>query len=106
MSLEKPKYVKVTTIYAANEIADEYSLRTPIVYTHTDEKGQVNTDVEYLMSLREPNKYDDIEKYMRIPITSEEQTLPEGWEVIHHTSKELVIVKRGTDVDSVEEETE
>jgi len=98
---ELPKYIKVASLEKANELSEEYSLRTPIVYTYQrmveGVVGGVQTDVEYLMSLREESKYDNIEKHKKVQITFDEQPIPEGWEVIHHTSKELILVKRGED---------
>jgi len=103
-----PKYIKVTSLKDANEKSELYSLREPIVYTYQrmieGVVGGIQTDVEYLMSLREEGKYDNIEKYKRFPITDEEQTLPEGWTVIHHTSKELVGVKKQTSTHVLVEE--
>jgi len=92
---EKPKYIKVTTLQRANELSDDYTLRETVIYSYSDDmSGRIKTDVEYLLSLREESKYDDIEKYRSFPITGEEQTLPEGWQVIHHTSKELIGVTK------------
>jgi len=94
--LEKPKYVKVSNLVEANKLVEEgYSLRCPIVYTyHSSTTGRIETDVEYLMSLREDGKYDNVEKFRKVPITAEEQGVPDGWEIIHHTSKEMILVKR------------
>lgn len=47
-----------------------------------------------VLSQRSDGKYDDIKAFKSIPITSEEQVMPEGWEVIHHTSKEFIVVNR------------
>ena len=92
---EKPKYIKVTTLQRANELSDDYTLRETVIYSYSDDmSGRIKTDVEYLLSLREESKYDDIEKYRSFPITGEEQTLPEGWQVIHHTSKELIAITK------------
>lgn len=95
MSDVKPKYIKVTSLKEANALSEDYTLREAIVYTYADDfSGRIKTDVEYLMSLREENKYDNIEKYRSFLITGEEQTLPEGWQIIHHTSKELIGVTK------------
>lgn len=96
MSSELPKYIKVKSLKEVNENAELYSLREPIVYQYSIDggNGAFSTDVEYLMSLREENKYDNIDKYRSFPITSEEQTMPDGWQVLHHTSKELIGVTK------------
>jgi len=102
---EHPKYIKVSSLKDANELSDLYTLREAIVYTYTPDNspGYTVTDVEYLMSLREDSKYDNIEKYRSFPITGEEQTLPDGWIIIHHTSKELIgVTKKQGDVDGAE----
>ena len=68
-----------------NLFSDDYGLREICI----------NDDWFYAsMSLREDNKYDNIEKYKKLEITYEEQTIPAGWQVIHHTSKELIVVKK------------
>jgi len=92
---EKPKYIRVFNLEKANEKYDEgYRVHTPIVtITQEDVSARVVSDISYLMSLSEPTKYDDIEKYKKLPITEQEGTVPENWRVIHHTSKELIVVK-------------
>ena len=91
MSEEKPlKYIIVDRIDLANDLVEKgYKLHTAIHRGSAD--GVIW--ISYIMSLSEPSKYDDIEKYMKIPIEYEEQVIPEGWRVLHHTSKELIIVK-------------
>lgn len=99
MSDVKPKYIKVKSLKEANDNAELYSLREPIVYTYQREingkVGGIQTDVEYLMSLREESKYDNAEKFKKVDITYEEQDVPSGWEMIHHTSKEVILLKKG-----------
>lgn len=94
---EYPKYIKVKNLKEANEKADLYSLREPIVYQYSIDgvNGAFGTDVEYLMSLREETKYDNVEKFKKVEITTEEQEVPPGWGMIHHTSKEVVLVYKG-----------
>jgi len=68
-----------------NEVSETYSLRE----TFKDANTFYAT-----LGLRESSKYDDIDKYRSFPITGEEQTLPDGWLIIHHTSKELIGVTK------------
>ena len=89
----------MSSLQKANELSEEYSLRTPIVYTYQrmvdGVVGGIQTDVEYLMGLREESKYDNVERFVKVPILEEEQEVPYGWSMIHHTSKEVVLVKKG-----------
>ena len=92
---EREKYLWVESLQEANELAEEYSIKDVVVQHYTyPGNGAITSEVSFIMSRREAGKYDDIEKYRKVPITEEEQTVPEGWEVIHHTSKELILVKR------------
>jgi len=96
--LEHPKYIKVASLQDANEKAELYSLRESIVYTYAeDQTGRIKTDVEYLMSLREESKYDNVEKFKKVDLAYEEQEVSEGWIMIHHTSKEVVLVKKNVE---------
>lgn len=94
---EKPKYIKVTSLQKANEMSEEYSLREPIVYQHTKDgaPGHIFTDVEYLMSLREDAKYENVEAFKRMPITDDWTLVPDGVQIIHHTSKEMIVTRKG-----------
>lgn len=91
MSEDKPlKYIGVNDIQLANALVENgYKLHSAV--PRSDRDG--NQWITYIMSLSDPSKYDDIDRFKKIPIESEEQTIPEGWRVIHHTSKELIIVK-------------
>ena len=101
MSEENPrKYVTVSaeSTMDANEFHEEYvsngyRLHTQNVVSNTVD-GVPYKEIILTYSLQEDSKYDDIEKYMKVNITDEEQTIPEGWSVIHHTSKELILVKK------------
>lgn len=91
----KPKYIRVFDLEKANLKYEEgYKIHSPIVTEYRIGDGNPQTQISYLMGLSEPSKYDDIEKYRRFPITEQEQTLPKGWCVLHHTSKELIGVKK------------
>ena len=93
---EKPKYIKVTTLQRANELSDDYTLRETVIYSYSDDmSGRIKTDVEYLLSLREESKYDNVEAFKRMPITDDWTDVPEGVEIIHHTSKEMIVTKKG-----------
>ena len=85
------KYQTVYDIDEANKLVElGYKL-------HTFFAAPVEHDMVqecYVMSLQDQSKYDDIDKYRSFPITGEEQTLPEGWTIIHHTSKELIGVTK------------
>lgn len=70
---------------AINEVADEYYL------AHLIEKQDILVAV---LSQRSEGKYDDITSFKKAPILEQEQTVPDGWEIIHHTSKEMILVKR------------
>jgi len=101
MSEENPrKYVTVIadSVSDANEYHLEYTekgyrLHTQNAVSYTVD-GVPYREIILTYSLQEDSKYDDIEKYMKVNITDEEQTIPEGWQVIHHTSKELILVKK------------
>ena len=90
---DKPKYLiigasdSVELQERVNQVSDDYSLR---------ETFFGNGWYYASMGLRVEGKYDDIEKYRLFPITQQEQTLPDGWQIIHHTSKELVGVTKNT----------
>lgn len=70
---------------AINEYADEYYL------AHLIEKQDILVAV---LSQRSEGKYDDITSFKKAPILEQEQAVPEDWEIIHHTSKEMILVKR------------
>ena len=70
---------------AINEVADEYYL------AHLIEKQDILVAV---LSQRSEGKYDDITSFKKAPILEQEQTVPDGWDIIHHTSKEMILVKR------------
>ena len=90
------KYRQVDNIPRVNELYEE-GYRVHSVTPQISEYGHTNGHI-YLMSLQEPNKYDNIDKYKSFQITREEQTLPEGWTILHHTSKELIgVTKHGED---------
>jgi len=89
------KYLWVTTLEEANRLAEEYSIKEVVVKYIGGVGNYYYPETHYLLSRRETGKYDDIERFKRVPISEEEQTVPEGWGVLHHTSKELILVKRG-----------
>ena len=70
---------------AINEVADEYYL------AHLIEKQDILVAV---LSQRSEGKYDDITSFKKAPILEQEQPVPDGWDIIHHTSKEMILVKR------------
>ena len=90
------KYRQVYDISRVNELYEEgYRLHTVATETfQEDNTARMITRPFYLMSLQEPNKYENIDKYKSFQITREEQTLPEGWQILHHTSKELIGVTK------------
>ena len=47
-----------------------------------------------LMSYVDPSKYADIEAFCKVPINDRWQTVQEGVDIIHHTSKEFILVRR------------
>ena len=90
-----PKYIKVTSLQDANEKSHLYSLREPIVYTYQDDfSGQVKTDVEYLLSLREPSKYEDITNLIDVEPSQVDEYLAKGYTVTDSWSKFIRMVKK------------
>ena len=90
-----PKYIKVTSLQDANEKSHLYSLREPIVYTYQDDfSGQVKTDVEYLLSLREPSKYEDITNLIDVEPSQVDEYLAKGYIVTDSWSKFIRMVKK------------
>ena len=107
MSEEKPKYFVIKVLLETlksgaffqtqidDAVTDGYRVHTfTSQYEESECQGIGYTRYIALMSLSEPTKYDDIEKYKKLPITEQEGTIPRGWKVIHHTSKEFIIVKK------------
>ena len=92
---EPLKYVRTYSIEGCNKRYEEgYRVHSVITtLRQEDVSGRFMTDISYLMSFQEQNKYDDIDKFKKLIITEQEQTVPQGWRVIHHTSKELIAVK-------------
>ena len=86
-----PKYAVTESVYDANELYDVgYRLHTVIPLSSED---GCTWGMYYIMSLREPTKYDNIDLFKKIEITYDEKKVPDGWRTIHHTSKELIVVK-------------
>jgi len=90
------KYIHVYDMKRVNELyAEGYSHKETVVEIESDDAtGRIVSKVSYVVSLQEPNKYENIDKYKSFQITREEQTLPEGWQILHHTSKELIGVTK------------
>ena len=89
------KYIRTHSIEACNNRhADGYKVHSVIV-TH-DQIGDQNprSNISYLMSLQESGKYDDVTLFKKLPITFDETPVPDGWKIIHHTSKEMILVKK------------
>ena len=93
------KYILVTDMLRVNELyQDGYRCHTHTVHTyHDDMSGRIMSKDQFLMSLQEPSKYDDMTAFKKMPITFEEQPVPQGWKGIHHTSKEMILKKAGED---------
>jgi len=92
MSEELLKYKTTGKLSVVNELYEKgYRLHTvlPVISEYGNTWGY-----QYILSLSEPSKYDDVTKFKKINITFEEQEVPEGWEIIHHTSKEMILVKK------------
>jgi len=93
LSEDLGKYREVFDMKRVNALYLEgYSHKETIVETYSDDKtGRIVTKKSYMMSLQEPSKYDDMLAFKKMPITFEEQPVPEGWKGIHHTSKEMIL---------------
>jgi len=91
------KYIRVFDIEQANKHYREegYTIKEPLItIRQEDMSGRIVTDISYLMSLQEPSKYDDVTMFKKLSITFDETQVPEGWTIIHHTSKEMILVKK------------
>ncbi len=91
--LAMKKYVQVYEVTRVNELSDDgYRLHTMTVeHSFKDGSTQLTAKPVYMMSLQDPSKYDDMLAFKKMPITFEEQAVPEGWKAIHHTSKEMIL---------------
>ncbi len=91
--LAMKKYILVDNIPRVNELyAEGYRVHTAMIeHYNPDHATKLMARPMYLMSYQEPSKYDDMLAFKKIPITVEEQPIPEGWKAIHHTAKEMVL---------------
>ena len=90
------KYVRTHSIEACNKRYREEGYKVHSVIVNHDQIGDQNprSNISYLMSLQEPSKYDDVAIFKKLPITFDETLVPDGWKIIHHTSKEMILVKK------------
>ena len=93
--VNQEKYILVYDIPRVNELYTQgYTLKFHTVHTWTDDHSRsIMSKDQYLMSLSMPSKYDDIVAFKKAPITEDWQDVPDGVKIIHHTSKEMVLVK-------------
>lgn len=93
MSEQPKKYLILYSITEVNEAVEQgYRLHTVFQQPPVPTRGLSAT---FIMSLQEPSKYDNVEKFMKVPITTYEQDVPDGWTIIHHTAKEMVLIEKG-----------
>ena len=85
------KYVTVDNMLRVNELYEQgYKVHTHTVHTyHDDMSGRVMSKDQFLMSLQEPSKYDDMTAFKKMPILFEEQPVPKGWKAIRFPSSRL-----------------
>lgn len=93
------KYIQVYDMERVNELyKDGYRLHTVAVETYQEDRtARTVSKPVYMMSLQEPSKYLGVRWVMRMNLTHEKQEIPDGWKIIHHTAKEMVLVEKGED---------